>query len=353
MKSNKTLICASVALHALIFGGCSSVHSIGAPSSGYDVSTLASPFVTVPVYQTPTAIIFPQIASSNIREGLIEAKDFAKSTSRRFFFHIKDTQAKIRGPFIFAGGDINSLRDTVASCGVFADVLYTNTLLVSSEKTVTLPIAETKDAKSLTKKLRAIKGVSNVKVIGVGQEPTATLTATPNALKEAKRTIEMHNVKKNASFGFKTEGEISLLEACKKLYPYANVTYFDGSNHKIDKNGVVIRNIDDVNRVLAEDNKKIEKVYIDKKDGTKEMSFIVSKYQPIVLDRPYTLKGLVKEIGKRQNIEYVVNMDTNVPVNKNVKIEKLEDLNQYLRNTTGHTFSVKKSESGNVVIDKQ
>lgn len=503
----------------------------------YDSSTVKTSSVTVPTYSAPGAIVFPMLNAPSLREAMVEAKSFADATSRRFFYELLDEEAKRKSPFYFPGGTIYALKDTLKEFNLYADVSYSNTIKIYSKKkqtiklqifdtytpllnalkgnpymrnvslrgtvltldtypkgedqlgglihgftvehtlkkrTVKLPALESKNL--LIQKLRAVKGIRNVKSegntltfvgtsgtlaqasavvedfkgihtlesrfvtigsvesknvliqklkkikgiqsvkeqsdsvalvgtanaldqassiagsyaaahtvdsyfdkIGVSKSHNELLTslkkvkgiqnasivhtpylgvqytATKDALPIAKDKIRYFNAEKTEAMGVEVASNTkdnTIRGVLEKMYPYNKISHFDGESDEISYSGA-IANIDQLNEILHNEGKTISQYEFNAQDGSKKYSFTVGKYHPIILNRPYTVKTLIKELSAQSGVDYDVSFDANIPVNKNVKIEKLEDLNKYLKKTTGQSFEAKKVNKKVVISEKE
>ena len=335
---------------SLPFLGCTSYQQT-LYANNYDHSTLAAKNVTVPSYTKTKGTIFPMLNAPSLISAMVEAKSFASSTSSRFFYRFADNKSKRTKSFFFEGGDIYALSRALKDKNLFGDVRYGNTLIISSTKKFTVNIAKDtrKGYEEIRKKLRNIPGVSKMRIT-TGAQPKIKYTATPHGLEAVKKTIHAYNRKKGMSFGVKVGAAMSLNEIVKKLYPYNVISHFEGENYIVNSNGVIINTITDLNRLLNKRGKSIQKRNVVGENGEKMISFAISRYAPIILDHPYTIRTIVQELGKRKGIDYEVMVDSNIPVNKHVQINKLADLNRYLKDTTGQTIRTSKGKNGVVKV---
>ncbi|MBD3822935.1 MAG: hypothetical protein IE916_00300 [Epsilonproteobacteria bacterium] len=167
---------------------------------------------------------------------------------------------------------------------------------------------------------------------------------------DRKATAEME--KRRLARGQGIYEGVTLLQIVQRLYPNESVVPFEHGEFEIGFSEQKVTSINDLDAVLKRRKKTIRKIKVTNAEGKKQLSFVVADYKPIMLNKPYTIKTIVKELGEQTGINYELDFDGNVPVDKTVKIEKLEDLNQYLKRATGTEMSAQTS-NGTVYINKR
>ena len=263
--------------------------------AGYDQSTVSQNF-TSPQKEKPHIknIDFPYIETTTVYEGLQEAKDYAEATSQRFVYKIEDLSAKMKGPFNFQGGSLFDLSKYLDTLNLFTEIKRDNLIVVSTKKHFYIP-TRGKNTKDIKKHLNNIKGISKVRT----NNKVISFVASKDSYKSALKSIEKVNtpVKNKNTNKVKTTPPVS--------------------------NG----------------------------NGYSNSTVVVIKGGGIGLDKPYTVKTFLRELGNSNGKIYDVYADTNIPVNKNVKINGVEDLNTYLRKTTGVKLKTKKTKSGLIIVE--
>lgn len=368
----------------------------------YDGSTMGVSNNDIHPMQNPgklPPLPLPFVNKSSMAGGLTEIKDYAASVGRRFDYRFKDTRAKRLSPFVFNGGSIYALQEYIKSLGAYSDVVGGSSITIYSTKTTSM-YAEKGNTKKLLKEIKRLGGVQRVWKKG----SDVVFTATPQGEHDAKVLVSTYNIqriayiaKKKADVRAKEEAKhlakkrkeeakikrakekeakrlaklekqkqirlakqkydpskTTLYEVVKRINPGVNIMMFVEGDLILGADGVRIKNEKELNNYLkAKKKKEIQRVYVIDEAKKKRLTYAVNEFEPIVLDHPQTIRGVVELISARNGKDYEINFDGNVPVNKNVKIEKLEDLNTYLRRTTGTTIKSHKTKSGVIVVESE
>lgn len=370
--------------------------------ASYDGSTMGVSNNNIHPMQNPGTLPplnLPFVNKSSMVGGLTEIKDYATSVGRRFDFRFKDTRAKQLAPFVFNGGNIYTLQKYIKSLGAYSDVVGQNFITIYSTKTTSM-YAEKGNTKKLLREIKRLNGVKRVWKKG----NDVIFTSTPQGEHDAKVLVSTYNIqkiaylaKKKADARAKQEAlllakkrkeaekikrakekeakrlarierekqirlakqkydpsKTTLYEVVKRINPGVNIMMFVDGDLIIGADGVRIKNEKELNNYLkAKKKKEIQRVYVIDEEKKKRLTYAVNEFEPIILDHPQTIRGVVELISERNGKDYEINFDGNVPVNKNIKIEKLEDLNTYLRRTTGTTIKSHKTKTGVIVVESE
>jgi len=259
---------------------------------------------------------------------------------------------------------INGVSGVSLSSGA-SSVSYTYTLaakakaekLISSfsrtykthRATKNLPTLNKKDTARLKRGLSSISGVTSVKISG-GNTPVVSYTYTTLAKDKADKYLHSFRRSLGATVGVKANDGMTIKDIVQRLYPYETISHFEDERYVVNSGGVLINDMRELNHVLNRRGKSIKHIKVYDEAGKKVSSFVVSEFKPLILDHPYTIKTALKELGDLKGVRYETLVDGNIPVNKSVRINKLEDLNRYLKETTGQTLKARKTKQGTVII---
>lgn len=320
----------------------------------YDSSTVAPDKITIPIYTKAKPFVLPEVHTPSLIEGMIELDSYAEAIGRRFSYKISSNKIKKISPFNFEGGDIYALKASLEGHNLSVDVLAGSTIRISkakprkrTETRITTVVADAKDYAPLITDLKKINGVKNIKVIK-SQGNLISFIVSDESKKRANEAVALFNAARNMNVPVKVTNNTTVRQIVEKMHPYKVIPPFEGESTVVNTTSGVIATMDQLDKELNKQKKTITS-YPYQANGKFGVSFTLGQYEAIVLDRPYTIKTLVKKLGKQNGIDYRVTFDANIPVNKNVRIKKLEDLNKYLKATTGHSFKQKKKK-GQIII---
>jgi len=244
-------------------------------------------------------IVFPSIVASSVYEGMQEAKDYSSATSQRFIYKIKDLSAKVKGSFKFNGGSLMELANYLDTLELFTEIKQGNTLIISSKKYFSIPLKGS-SAAIVKKELRKTPGVTNISIINGSAKFTST----------------------------------------KKQYRKAISIVAQGQQNKTSP------------AVLPKEQITINtKAPSIKGNGYGKNTVVVIRGGGIDLDKPYTVKTFLRKLGRETGKSYDVYADTNIPVDRTVRIKGVADLNKYLKKTTGVSISAKTTKSGLIIVE--
>jgi hypothetical protein len=323
---------------------------LGASMQGgfFDPSTLPAKVVTIPQIAPSRKPMVPPVHSPNLREALQEIKSYNWSISAPFYYSVKGRSALGKGPIRFSGGSLDSFAFYIRNFGLFVDLKYGNTLVVSNTRTIKIPLWKipASKRKRLVSRLRHGPGVLSVHVRG-RKAPVVISTVTPKGWQYISRfnptpdSYASWGRASGSNSGHALPGGESLMSILKRLYPYSEIPIFSGYDIRIPGSSR-IKNIYALNRVLRKRYRSFLERVDEHEQGDDVLRFHLIRYRPIRLDQPMTVSDIAEALAKRTGEKFIVYKDMNVPVNPSVKIGKLEDLNRYISDTTGASGVVKR-----------
>lgn len=374
--------------------------------SNYDSSTVGSAFVSTPKVTTAKELLLPAVSSESLNEALVDFKSYAEAIGRKFTYHVKAEKKLLSRHFSFSGGGVNTLVHRLNDYGFYANYSSRGMLSIISSKTHSFDVSNVYSPSLLSKKVKAVQGVTSVHLrknrlavtasytgnqkasavielytannkLVTGQKTLASkkgvkelrkkilkekgvsrfdvkigqvIIAVYLSTKDAEKTIEKEILHFNRTSSLAEKRSIAVALSHKKtlrdilvaMHPYTEISPFQGEGIILDLSKGVITTDKQLNETLKKQGKYISAYPYRNASGHHAISYTVGKYEPISLDIPYTVKTLVKKLGEYEGVSYDVSFDANIPVNRNVKIRRLEDLNKYLKATHGQSFRKKK-----------